>query len=208
MRDPSPLIVVFAKAPQPGRVKTRLAARIGEVAAARLHSRLVERALVTAIAARCGPVELHGAPAGHGALRVLARRHGVALRCQARGDIGNRMQEAFRRGLRKHHRMILIGSDCPSLRRADLQRASRLLRSCDAVIAPAEDGGYPLIGLSRTSPVLFQGIDWSTASVMKQTRKALTGLDWRWRELRTLWDVDRPEDLGRLEATGLMRRRA
>ena len=103
--------------------------------------------------------------------------------------------------------MILIGSDCPSLRPADLRRASRLLRGCDAVIAPAEDGGYPLIGLARNSPRLFQGIDWSTSSVMSQTRKAISGLHWRWRELRTLWDVDRPEDLERLNAAGLMRRR-
>lgn len=207
MRDPSPLVVVFAKAPQPGRVKTRLAAKIGADAAAHLHARLVERALVTAIEARCGPVELHGSPAGHGALRALARHYGVALRNQAPGDIGKRMHRAFRLGLRGHRRMILIGSDCPSLRPADLRRASRLLRGCDAVIAPAEDGGYPLIGLARNSPRLFQGIDWSTSSVMNQTRKALSGLHWRWRELRTLWDVDRPEDLQRLNAAGLMGRR-
>ena len=103
--------------------------------------------------------------------------------------------------------MILVGSDCPSMRSADVQRAARLLRSCDAVFAPAEDGGYPLIGLSRNAPGLFRDIDWGTSSVMKQTRKALAALDWRWRELRTLWDVDRPEDLERLEAAGLMRRR-
>ena len=103
--------------------------------------------------------------------------------------------------------MILIGSDCPALTAADVRRAARLLRGCDAVIAPAEDGGYPLIGLARSSPAVFAGVAWSTASVLEQTRERLAGLGWRWRELRTVWDVDRPEDLARLERERLMARR-
>jgi rSAM/selenodomain-associated transferase 1 len=203
----STLIVVFAKAPQPGKVKTRLAAAIGPVEAARLHARLVERTLDTVLKAGCGEVELHGSPSGHRLLRVLARRSGVALRGQSAGDIGRRMQEAFRRGLRRHARMLLVGSDCPALRVADVRRAARLLRGCDAVFAPAEDGGYPLVGLSRTSPKLFEGIEWSRATVMDRTRARLAALGWRWRELRTLWDVDRPDDLIRLRASRLLERR-
>lgn len=206
MPDRSTLIVVFARAPQAGRVKTRLAGALGAEGAARLHARLVERALAIALAADCGPVELYGAPAGHAFLRALAQRHGVTLRAQASGDIGIRMYEAFRRGLRRHARMILMGSDCPALLPADLRRAGRLLCSCDAVIAPAEDGGYPLIGLSRVSPALFAGVAWSTPAVIGQTRRRLDALGWRWRELRTLWDVDRPEDLARLAISGLMER--
>jgi rSAM/selenodomain-associated transferase 1 len=207
MRDKSTLIVVFAKAPQAGKVKTRLAAAIGAEGAARLHGRLVEHAVATAIAADCGPVELHGSPARHAFLRVLARRRGLPLRRQAEGDVGARMYEAFRRGLRSHARMILVGSDCPALTAGDLRRAARLLRSCGAVIAPAEDGGYPLIGLARNAPALFSGVAWSTAAVMGQTRHRLAALGWRWRELRTVWDVDRPGDLARLRAERLLERR-
>lgn len=207
MRDSSTLVVVFAKAPQAGKVKTRLAAAIGGQAAARLHARLVERAVATALAAGCGPVELHGSPHCHGFLRALAQRSGVRLRRQSEGDVGERMFQAFRRGLRPHARMILIGSDCPALTAADVRRAARLLRGCDAVIAPAEDGGYPLIGLARNSPVLFAGVAWSTAGVMQQTRERVAALGWRWRELRTLWDVDRPEDFARLERERLLERR-
>src|SRR5471032_1213899 len=141
MRDSATLVVVFAKAPQPGKVKTRLAAAIGAEAAARLHARLVERAVATALAADCGLVELHASPAHHAFLHALAKRHGLRLRRQAQGDVGERMYEAFRRGLRSHGRMLLIGSDCPALAAADVRRAARLLRGCDAVIAPAEDGG-------------------------------------------------------------------
>lgn len=89
----------------------------------------------------------------------------------------------------------------------DVRRAARLLRSNDAVVAPAEDGGYPLIGLSRLSLTLFAGIEWSTPEVMDVTRNRLAALGWRWRELRTLWDVDRREDLDRLRAARLLERR-
>ena len=207
MRNRSTLIVVFAKAPQAGKVKTRLAAAIGADGAARLHARLVEHAVATAVAARCGPVELHGAPADHVFFHSLAQRYGVPIRRQATGNVGARMYEAFRRGLRLHARMILVGSDCPALAAADLRRAARLLRGCAAVIAPAEDGGYPLIGLARNAPALFCGVSWSTAAVMEQTRHRLAALGWRWRELRTMWDVDRPCDLARLRAERLLERR-
>ncbi len=203
----STLIAVFAKAPQPGKVKTRLAAKIGTLGAARLHARLIERTLATVLEAGCGEVELHGSPSGHSVLRALADSRGVALISQSEGDIGERMHEAFRRGLRGHSRMILVGSDCPALKVADVRRAARLLRGCDAVLAPAEDGGYPLIGLSRLSPKLFDGIEWSSASVMAGTRERLAGLGWRWRELRTLWDIDRPADLDRLRTSRLLERR-
>ncbi len=208
MRKTPLLVVVFAKAPQPGRVKTRLAQSIGPQAAARLHLRLLERTLATARAAACGPVELHGTPPDHTFLRELARRHGIGFRGQSSGDVGARMSEAFRRGLRLHRRMLLAGSDCPALTPADFRRAARLLRGCDAVLAPAEDGGYPLIGLARHSAALFDGVEWSSPKVMRQTRNRLAALGWRWRELRTVWDVDRPEDLVRLRAARLLERRS
>ena len=103
-----------------------------------------------------------------------------------------------------HPRMVLVGSDCPALEPRDLRVASRWLHSCDAVIAPAEDGGYPLIGLRRASAPLFEGIAWSSAEVMAQTRTRIARLGWRLRELRSLWDVDRPDDLARLAASGLL----
>lgn len=206
MLDASTLIVVFGKAPQAGRVKTRLAPLLGDAGAARLHARLLERTVATALAAGCGPVELHGSPALHGSLRSLAERHGIRLVGQGRGDVGDRMLLAFREGLRRYRRMVLVGSDCPCLGPADLGRAARALHTCDAVIAPAEDGGYPLIGLRKVSPVVFEGVAWSTGEVMAQTRTRLERLGWRLRELRTVWDLDRPEDVLRLRASGLLRR--
>ena len=97
-----------------------------------------------------------------------------------------------------------VGTDCPALEARDLRRAARALAGgCDAVIAPAEDGGYPLIGLRRVSPRLFENIAWGGPDVFARTAGQLDRLGWRWRRLRTLWDVDRPEDLARLAGSPL-----
>jgi len=196
------VIIVFARAPVPGRVKTRLIPRLGEWRAARLHARLVRHALAVAAASDCGPVELHGTTR-HSTFRG---RRGFAL--QAGKDLGERMHHAISSSLKKHERVILIGADCPELAARDLRRADRLLRAgCDAVIAPAEDGGYALIALRRCSPLLFEGIGWGGPDVYAETLRRLERLGWRWRALRTVWDLDRPEDLPRFGRMRLRSRR-
>jgi len=201
-------IIVFARAPQPGRAKTRLVPRLGEWGAARLQMRLARHALRTVQAARCGALELHGSPRGrHPLLRRMARDARATLHGQRGRDLGERMLTAVTRALRRHRAVILIGTDCPALRSSDLRGAARALAGgCDAVLAPAEDGGYPLIGLRRVSPRLFEGIAWGGADVFARTAERLERLGWRWRRLRTLWDVDRPEDLDRLGARARSRR--
>jgi hypothetical protein len=199
---------VFAKAPQPGRVKTRLVPRLGRSGAARLHARLVERAVRTALAARLGPVELHCAPRmRHPFFAALARRYGLRLRAQGPGDLGERMHRAFTRVLRDADSALLVGSDCPELRAADLRAAARALRrGADAVLAPAEDGGYALVGLRCARKALFEGIAWGGPLVLAQTRARLRRLRCACTELRTVWDVDRPEDVARLARSGLLRK--
>jgi len=190
------MIIVFARAPVPGQAKTRLVPRLGVWRAARLHARLTLHALRTALAARCGAVELHG-----------TRRHeffdslGVVFRVQRGQDLGERMYNALSHALRRHDAAILIGTDCPLLAPQDLRRAARLLRGgCDVVLAPAEDGGYALIGARRVSPGIFEGIPWGGANVYAATVERLLHSGYRWRALRELWDLDRPEDLDRLKS--------
>jgi uncharacterized protein len=174
-------VLVFARDSRPGRVKTRLIPLLGADGAARLHARLVARALATARAARLGPVVLWGSRRQRGA------------------DLGARMHDAFRRSLRRAARVVLIGADCPVLGARDLRRAARWLAGgADAVFAPAEDGGYALIALRRVSPALFEGVRWGGPRVMAQTRERVAALGWRARELPPVWDVDRPEDVARL----------
>ena len=203
------LVIVFARAPLPGRAKTRLIPALGAAGAARLQARLIGRALETARRARIGRVELHGAGVrGSARLRALARRHAVRLEAQADGDLGRRMALAIGRGLRRARRVVLIGSDCPVLRASDLRRAAlRLAGGRDAVFAPAEDGGYTLVAMRRASHRVFASIEWGSGRVMGATRERLAALGWRWSELPRVWDVDRPEDCRRLAASGLKIRR-
>jgi uncharacterized protein len=187
----------------PGRVKTRLIPLLGEKAAARLHAQLVERTLKTAQATGFR-VDLYCSPGTRSKFfKAMQERFDIRLRPQGRGNLGERMYRA----LRRHPGSVLIGSDCPALRPADLRAAARALRGgADAVLQPAEDGGYALIGVRRASRALFTGVAWGGAQVLSQTRQRLRRLRWRWTELRTVWDVDRPEDVARLRKSGQLGR--
>ena len=102
----------------------------------------------------------------------------------------------------------MIGTDCPALTAGELRAAAKALQAGnDAVFVPAEDGGYVLIGLRHPIASLFYGIPWGTDQVMDHTRARLRSAGLRWQELAPLWDVDRPEDLDRLRASGLMAER-
>lgn len=204
--SPETALIIFARAPEPGRVKSRLVPLLGKRGAARLHARLVEKTLRTAQAAGFASMYLYCSPGIKGDFfRKMQEQFNVHLRSQGRGNLGDRMYRAFR----SHSCAVLIGSDCPALRPADLRAAARVLREgADAVLAPAEDGGYPLIGLRRVSRRLFEGIPWGGPLVLAQTRRRLKALGWRWKELRTLWDVDRPEDVARLRRSRLLETRS
>jgi hypothetical protein len=120
-------------------------------------------------------------------------------------DLGARMAHAFAATLQHATHAICIGADCPALTAQHLQEAAAALRAGDdAVFVPAEDGGYALIGLSRNLPQLFADMAWGGSTVMAQTRVRLREAGLRWRELATLWDVDRPEDYHRLQQSGLL----
>jgi glycosyltransferase A (GT-A) superfamily protein (DUF2064 family) len=98
-----------------------------------------------------------------------------------------------------------MGTDCPALTVGELRAAAGALREAnDAVFVPAEDGGYVLVGLRHAVDSLFYGIPWGDDRVMDHTRERLRSAGLRWQELAPSWDVDRPEDLARLRASGLM----
>jgi rSAM/selenodomain-associated transferase 1 len=193
------LVIVFAKAPRAGTVKTRLIPLLGAEGAATLHCKLLAQTLATVVEADLGPVELHGAPDARDPRLLEAARHaGVALLPQQGADLGDRMCNAFNEALSRHSRVIIVGTDCPVLEMRHLHEAVEALNEGnDAVFVPAEDGGYALIGLSQCDALLFEGMAWGTETVMDSTRQRLRHLKWRWRELETLWDIDRPEDYRR-----------
>ena len=190
-------LVVLARWPAPGRCKRRLASSLGVEAAARVQARLTGHTL--AVARQLG-IELVLAVDGLAprAARRLGDQLGVGrIVLQGRGGLGVRMQRQFQRAATERaRRVVLIGSDLPQLERADLASAFAALDHQEAVLGPACDGGYWLIGLRRPEPALMEGIAWGSEQVLEQTLAALArrGLEpalLPWRR-----DLDRGEDLG------------
>lgn len=194
-------IAIMAKAPIAGLAKTRLIPALGASGAARLQRRLTRMTLACALDARLGSVTIWCAPdSRHRFFRALRRTTGVGLLVQPDGDLGARMHAAVRlHGA--HGPVLVIGTDCPVLRPGHLRDAARaLLAGDDAVFHPAEDGGYALIGLRAPQPALFADMAWSTDTVMSATRERARARGLRVREFETLWDVDLPDQLDRLQA--------
>ncbi|MDP2298117.1 MAG: TIGR04282 family arsenosugar biosynthesis glycosyltransferase [Pseudolabrys sp.] len=189
-------IAVLAKAPVPGLTKTRLIPTIGAHAAAYLQERMTERTVGTATASAVGPVTLWCAPdPGHPSFRELVTQYKVTLKRQPDGDLGARMLAAMTAGP-----TLVIGADCPAFTPEHLRSAAAALRDgADVVLIPAEDGGYVLIGTRQPQPALFDGIAWSTASVLSDTQARIAAAGLSARELPPLWDVDTNDDLERLE---------
>ena len=195
-------VAVLAKAPIAGFAKTRLIPVLGARGAAVLQERLVERAVETACAAAIGPVTLWTTPdESHPVFQSIGARLGITLARQADGDLGARMLAAITAA---NTCVLLIGSDCPALTLDHLRAAADVLRDrAPAVVIPAEDGGYALIGLRTSEPALFSDMPWSTPGVMDETRRRLRTLGLTWHEPTTLWDVDLPQDLERMRGIGL-----
>jgi uncharacterized protein len=195
-------LIVMAKAPVPGFVKTRLIPALGADGAARLALRLLEHTMQAARAARFDAVTLACAPdTTHAAFTAQARQGGVELVPQGDGDLGARMQRRFERGFEQGaEHIVIIGTDAPALDAAALRRAAQALADTDAVFVPAADGGYALIGLSRVLPALFNDMPWSTSAVMTVTRERLLRAAMRHTELPVVHDIDDPADLVHLPA--------
>ncbi len=196
-------ILVFARTPVPGRVKTRLIPALGAMGAARLHRELVRHTLQEAAAAGAERLELWitGEDSGE-ELATLATAAGARLRRQTGVDLGARMAAALADAIGRGGPALVVGSDCPWLDAATLARAGTELASRDAVLGPAVDGGYVLLGMHRVEPSLFANVPWGTDRVLGITRERLAALGWDWEELEPRSDIDRPGDLGRLRALG------
>jgi rSAM/selenodomain-associated transferase 1 len=191
---------VFAKYWQPGAVKTRLAASIGHLAAARLHRQCVR----TILARAAGLAErrtLMVTPPER--LAEFARFAGAAweVEPQSTGDLGSRMRHYFETSFaRGATQVLLIGSDSPTLPVAHLERAFESLARHAVVLGPARDGGYYLVGAAGQPPPIFDGVAWSSDAVWRQTVERLAAARCAFDELPEWYDVDTLDDLQRLRA--------
>lgn len=196
-------LLIFARAPVAGEAKTRLIPALGAEGAAQLQAALIAHTLAVAAVARPDELQLwHAGDDVDGTLGNMAGAAGAGLHRQPEGDLGARMEHALEQATADGRPAIVIGTDCPWLSAGTLQEADELLGGTDAVLGPADDGGYVLLGLHGVVPSLFAEIDWGTERVLATTRERLTELGWDWRELAPRPDVDRPEDLDALAELG------
>jgi rSAM/selenodomain-associated transferase 1 len=184
-------LVVFARAPELGRVKTRLAEKIGAEAALALYRAFLDDTCALARRAERRVLQVAGDPQ---ALAQLAAKHGMQLEPQEGGDLGARMANA----IAKHAPCCIIGSDSPSLPPEQLQLALRGIAEHEFVVGPSTDGGYWLIGARAACPWLFEGIAWSGPKVFFDTLAKLKGRDHVL--LPFHFDVDEAPDLATLRA--------
>jgi hypothetical protein len=202
-------LIIFAKAPIPGQVKTRLCPPLTPDEAASLHGSLVldvlERTRAPSLTLPLGRGRegwgwnrfLACAPsAKHVYFQVLAQREGVQLLTQTGEDLGARMRHAFETVLgRGYRRAVLTGTDLPTVPTAVYAEALTKLSDHDLVLGPSCDGGYYLIGLRRPVPELFAGVPWSTAQVFDVTMEKAHNLRLTVAVLPPGHDLDTIEDV-------------
>jgi hypothetical protein len=216
-----PAIAIFARAPLPGKAKTRLIPLLGSRGAAEVHAALILDTLrkVRALGGRVArylfvaglptPVTpAHFTLAGHGrdpdSSGQAARATGVVaahftLARQRGANLGQRLENAFRQLLRRHPCAVVLGTDSPLLPPRILRQALNELRICDAVLGPCPDGGYYLIGLRRPFVGgIFRRIRWGTASALADTLRNLLRRGYACAILEMCADVDTPADVRRL----------
>lgn len=191
----SQAIVLFAKAPVPGKVKTRLAASIGDDRAAEMHRAfLADLAMTVSSSADAVYLATSGDDAHPGFDPY--RERDFRFLDQGEGDLGDRLskitRELFEFG---HSQVVIIGSDSPTLQAGHFERAFAALESVSVVLGPSFDGGYYLIGLDGPHVEVFEHIDWSTSSVADQTLSRCREHGLLWDLLGFWYDVDTIEDL-------------
>jgi len=193
----STALIIFAKAPIPGEVKTRLCPPLDPDEAASLHGTLVLDAIERTKGLQGIALYVAGTPdLAHPFFKVMEGRYGARLLSQSGPDLGSRMkqamQDAFDQGAQE---VLLTGTDLPALPRAHLIEALKLIKSHDVVLGPTADGGYYLIGLRKMTPAPFEGIAWSTGAVFAETKKKIEAAGLSLGLLPECRDLDTLDDL-------------
>jgi rSAM/selenodomain-associated transferase 1 len=205
---PRGAVAIFAKAPVPGRVKTRLVPPLTPEEAASVARACLEDTLRVFVPAG-GDTEvrlfLDGRP--DAALAAFASSLGVPVVPQAAGDLGTRLIAAFRAlRARGANRVLALGSDSPTVEPGRLREAFRALDSFDVVLGPADDGGYWLIGTrNEGADGVFQDIPWSTSGVIRATLARASALGLSLHQLPPWYDIDDAASLMRAMNEGLER---
>jgi uncharacterized protein len=191
-------IIIFVRNPEMGKVKTRLAAGIGNEKALKIYKLLLEHTeKITALLSSDKHVFYHQQITEND----IWDAPGFFKKLQADGDLGSKMKTAFKSLFAEgYSKIVIIGSDCFELTSAKIEEAFSKLEKNNAVIGPAKDGGYYLLGLKKLIPALFENISWSTENVFSESLHIIKQKNLQFHVLPTLTDVDTiddlPQDLG------------
>lgn len=185
-------IVVFVKNAVPGKVKTRLAKTIGDKEALEVYLRLLEITKREVLKVDANKEVWYAWDIGKD---DIWEEELFSKKSQIDGDLGEKMKHAFEDSFKNGcNKMVLIGSDCPTLTSKIMEEAFAKLDENDVVFGPSEDGGYYLIGMSSYKPEVLEDIDWSTERVMEQTVLRAQETEIKLAKLQVLNDIDNEHD--------------
>lgn len=192
-------LLVFTRAPVPGQTKTRLIPLLGAQGAAEFHQSVLQSTLAEVNTSDFGTVEIWcTTEKDHPFLKQCGLDYSCAIKIQQGNDLGERMHHATETALAGNAFVVIIGSDCPAITTEILNQSyQHLSNGKDAVLGPAKDGGYYLIGLKKPNSLIFQDITWGEANVAERTRQNFASLKLDYVELEELDDIDTPEDYQR-----------
>jgi rSAM/selenodomain-associated transferase 1 len=191
-----PELLLFARQPVPGEVKTRLIPQYGAGGAAEIAAFLIRATVELAASAWPGRISLYASPdPGHPLFRELSREFSIALATQAGGDLGTKMLAALEEGIARSGCAAVMGCDVPHCGWPLLDQANDWLARGDNVLGPSEDGGYYFIGLQQAQAGLFQGIPWGGQGVLAATLARAEALGIEFEMLPLQRDIDTAADL-------------
>jgi rSAM/selenodomain-associated transferase 1 len=196
VKHPDARLLVLSKAPDPGKVKTRLIPLLGETGAASLYATMLHTCIDKLTAADLCPVDLWCAPAtDHPFFIACRQRYGVSLQQQCAGDLGQRMDHALGTALQHSGYAVLVGADCPGLAISDIEEALEALEQrAEVVLGPTFDGGYYLVAMRNCHSLMFRDIPWGSMEVLQLTESRLRLHGFSWHRLAEHRDLDTPED--------------
>ncbi len=181
-------ICIFARPPLPGKTKTRLISLVGSEAAAAIARAMLDDVISIASQIKNAQVVIS-------ASESFVIGNPVPVWLQPEGDLGFRLEKTVQRALRTSERAIAVGADTPGLAVEMLQQAAECLCASDAVIGPAQDGGYYLIGLRRCPDGLFENIRWSCPNTLNDTLERFAKFNLKYSVALPWFDLDTPQDL-------------
>ena len=198
---PHSRILVLSKPPIPGICKTRLIPYLGEQGAARLQANLISKIIDDLIAFNLCPIEIwQSEPSDYFTSQYKAHKM-ITVSTQQGFDLGERMFNAIQESLKRSGHIVLIGSDCVLYSNNYLLKALNTLHHKQVVLGPAKDGGYVLIGVKQSHPMLFTNIKWGTDKVLNSTVCNIQEAKLEYELLNELWDIDTKQDVELLKRT-------